>query len=177
MPLNPDTKDWTWVLTKRCPECGFDASDFEQVAPGEVILSQADSWQTVLSGTSCSQRTDPDRWSALEYGCHVRDVFRIFQERVTNMLELDEPLFANWDQDATAIEERYDTQDPATVRQELKDAATTLAATFGRVEGAQWERRGTRSDGRHFTVRTLSLYLLHDPFHHLWDVTPSRTHS
>ena len=24
-----DTKDWTWVLEQRCPECGFDAADFE----------------------------------------------------------------------------------------------------------------------------------------------------
>jgi hypothetical protein len=21
----PDTKDWTWVLERRCPECGFEA--------------------------------------------------------------------------------------------------------------------------------------------------------
>ena len=26
MTIQPDTKDWTWVLDKRCPECGFDAS-------------------------------------------------------------------------------------------------------------------------------------------------------
>ncbi len=24
----PDTKDWTWVLERACPECGFDATDF-----------------------------------------------------------------------------------------------------------------------------------------------------
>ena len=22
MPVVPDTKDWTWVLQRRCPECG-----------------------------------------------------------------------------------------------------------------------------------------------------------
>ena len=22
MPIEPDTKDWTWVLHERCPECG-----------------------------------------------------------------------------------------------------------------------------------------------------------
>jgi len=25
-PITPDTKDWTWVLDKPCPECGYDAS-------------------------------------------------------------------------------------------------------------------------------------------------------
>ncbi|HEY5013683.1 MAG TPA: DinB family protein, partial [Acidimicrobiia bacterium] len=31
--ITPDTKDWTWVLERPCPECGFDASAFarEQV--------------------------------------------------------------------------------------------------------------------------------------------------
>ena len=23
MPIEPDTKDWTWVLDRRCEECGF----------------------------------------------------------------------------------------------------------------------------------------------------------
>ena len=24
MTIIPDTKDWTWVLQRSCPECGFD---------------------------------------------------------------------------------------------------------------------------------------------------------
>jgi len=24
--IEPDTKDWTWVLERPCPECGFDAT-------------------------------------------------------------------------------------------------------------------------------------------------------
>lgn len=28
MAIVPDTKDWTWVLERACPECGFDASSF-----------------------------------------------------------------------------------------------------------------------------------------------------
>ena len=174
MSLTPDTKDWTWVLDVRCPECGFDVHDFEATPPSEVITSQAATWQSVLSDPNCTRRTHPDRWSGLEYGCHVRDVYRIFHKRVTSMIEEDAPIFANWDQDATALAEHYDTQDPATVGRELQQAAETLAATFTRVESSQWERTGTRSDGKHFTVRSLSLYLLHDPFHHLYDVTSTR---
>jgi len=26
MSIEPDTKDWTWVLERPCPECGFDAT-------------------------------------------------------------------------------------------------------------------------------------------------------
>ena len=59
---------------------------------------------------------DPTVWSALEYGCHIRDVHRIFNDRVRLMLTEDEPRFANWDQDATAIEDDYGSQDPVSRR-------------------------------------------------------------
>ena len=42
-----------------------------------------------------------------EYGCHVRDTCRIFRERLDLMLTQDDPVFANWDQDVTAVQARY----------------------------------------------------------------------
>jgi len=50
-------------------------------------------------------------WSTQEYGCHVRDVHRIFAERVRLMLTQDEPRFPNWDQDETAVTDDYASQD------------------------------------------------------------------
>jgi uncharacterized membrane protein YccC len=86
------------------------------------------------------------------------------------MLETDDPTFANWDQDATATSERYDLQDPALVQSELNEAAQTLTATLTKITGDTWSRTGNRSDGSRFTIRTLTLYLIHDPVHHLHDV-------
>ena len=28
MAITPDTKDWTWVLQRPCPECGFNTQGF-----------------------------------------------------------------------------------------------------------------------------------------------------
>jgi hypothetical protein len=109
-------------------------------------------------------------WSPLEYGCHVRDVFRLFDMRLDLMLSLDQPTFDNWDQDATAIVERYDRQDPHTVRRELATSGDMLADRFDAVSGSEWRRVGFRSDGAQFTVESFGRYLLHDPIHHLWDV-------
>jgi hypothetical protein len=39
----------------------------------------------------------------LEYACHVRDVHRIFAERLEAMLGQDTPRFTSWDQDVTAV--------------------------------------------------------------------------
>jgi hypothetical protein len=90
------------------------------------------------------------------------------------MLTQDDPLFANWDQDATAVEQRYGEQDPAVVRDELGEAGETLAANFASVSGDQWTRVGRRSDGANFSVESFARYFIHDPVHHLYDATGRR---
>jgi hypothetical protein len=169
VPITPDTKNWTWVLDRPCPECGFDASAFSRDDVGSMIRDTAASWQHVLARANAARRPNEYIWSPLEYGCHVRDVFRIYDGRLALMLTQDAPTFANWDQDATAIEDAYDAQDPAVVAVELDEAAAFCADRFDGVEGAQWSRPGTRSDGANFTVESFARYMIHDPIHHLFD--------
>jgi hypothetical protein len=173
MAIVPDDKDWTWVLERRCPECGFVSSELprDQIAP--TIRANAGAWLDILAGDRAQLRRRPrdDRWSPLEYSCHVRDVFRVVDERLNLMLTVDDPTYQNWDQDRTAIEDHYEGQDPETVALELSRAAEALAGDFDGVEGSAWERRGTRSDGAAFTVQTIGQYALHDVMHHVYDVT------
>ena len=171
MPITPDTKNWTWVLERPCKECGYDARQYEDTDLAPAILGNAAPWAAVLRRPTVRDRPDDSTWSPLEYGAHVRDVFRIFGTRLNLMLTEDDPLFDNWDQDATAIADRYDLQDPAVVSVELEDAASALAETFTAVEGETWQRRGHRTDGASFTVSSIGHYMLHDVVHHVWDVT------
>ena len=90
--------------------------------------------------------------------------------RIELMLAVDGTSFQNWDQDAAAIEDRYWSQDPATVADEIATAAELAAATLDVVSGDAWQRRGVRSNGSQFTVATLAVYFLHDVEHHLHDV-------
>jgi DinB superfamily len=170
----PDDKDWTWVLERPCPECGFEARACSVDTVPALIRDNAERWQEVLdsAGPASAVRTRPDRWSTLEYAAHVRDVFRLYHERLRLMLDTDDPLFANWDQDATAIADRYAEQDPVVVAGELTAAAAVLAETFADVRGDRWDRPGRRSDGASFTIETFARYMIHDPVHHLWDVSP-----
>ena len=170
MTIEPDTKDWTWVLRERCPECGFDPSAVDGRDVPSLLRANAAAWPTVLARVDAAERSRPDRWSALEYACHVRDVFRLFRERLDLMLTVADAHFTNWDQDVTAVERRYDQQDPAVVSSELVQAGEALAGGFAAVAADQWSRTGVRSDGAHFTVDTFARYLVHDPIHHLWDV-------
>lgn len=174
MPIVPDTKDWTWVLERPCAECGFDASTFPPEQVAQLIRDNARVWRELLAATEPARlvrRPSDDRWSVLEYACHVRDVFRLFHGRLALMLDEDGPTFPNWDQDVSAVEDDYNGQDPTTVAADLTTAATALAARFDAVQGDAWQRTGLRSDGAHFTVDTFSRYLVHDPVHHIHDVT------
>jgi hypothetical protein len=170
MAITPDTKDWTWVLTRPCPECGFDAGSVAFDDIPRLIRENGARWAPVLDRADAAVRPDDHTWSALEYGAHVRDVFRIFTVRLGLMLAEDNPLFPNWDQDQTAIDERYSEQDPAGVADELGEAAASVADAFASVRPEDLQRAGRRSDGAEFTVVTLGQYLVHDPVHHLHDV-------
>jgi hypothetical protein len=175
MTITPDTKDWTWVLQRPCPECGFNTQGFPVEAVPGMIMANAAAWQAALDGAADARtRPEPGKWSPLEYACHVRDVFRLYDQRLELMLGQDDPLFPNWDQDETAVADRYGEQDPAEVAAALRRAAFAIAGRFEGVTGEQWRRTGRRSDGARFTVETFARYFVHDPVHHLYDVTGKR---
>ena len=171
----PDDKDWTWVLERPCPECGFAASSIAPADVARLVRESTDRWVAVLDTPveHLRARPDPSRWTTLEYAAHVRDVFRLYRTRLALMVDVDDPLFANWDQDVTAREECYNEQDPAIVAVELHEAGVALADAFDAIEGDQWQRPGRRSDGVSFTIATFAQYMIHDPLHHLWDVDAS----
>lgn len=170
-PIEPDTKDWTWTLRETCPDCGFTASAVDGPSIPGRVPGLTDPWQEVLARPDARERPSPSTWSPLEYACHVRDVCRTFTERVDLMLRKEAPEFPNWDQDAAAVTARYHEQDPGAVAQELREAAADARDAFATVEGEQWRRTGTRSDGSVFTVESLGQYFLHDLAHHLVDVS------
>jgi hypothetical protein len=171
VPIAPDTKDWTWVLQRPCPQCGFEASQVRFAEIPSLVVANARAWTGVLAAASVRERPDSSTWSPLEYACHVRDVHRVFTERLTLMLEQDGPQFADWDQDGAAVAGRYGEQEPQRVLAELLEAAETSARAFGAVPPPSLDRPGARSNGSQFTVETLARYYVHDPVHHRWDVT------
>lgn len=156
------------MLQRPCPECGFDAAAVTDVAA--VVQQHTAVWDVVLARPEARERPEPTTWSPLEYGCHVRDVLRLYDQRLVLMLEQDDSLYPNWDQDATAVAERYDLQDPVVVAGEVRQAAAAIATRFAGLTPEQWTRPGRRSDGARFTVDTFARYFLHDLAHHRVDV-------
>ena len=171
-PVTPDEKDWTWTLTRRCEECGLAAGETDPVTVRDRAQVAAAEWLQILREHPAVEfRPAPGVWSPLEYACHVRDVFRVFDGRLEQMVEQDDPRFDNWDQDETAVLQRYDQADAEVVAEELAAAAAAFLARVDSLRPADRGRPGRRSDGAEFVVDTLLQYFLHDVVHHLWDVT------
>ncbi|MCQ9164091.1 MULTISPECIES: DinB family protein [unclassified Arthrobacter] len=170
MPIIPDDKDWTWVLSRPCPECGFNAASVTPATAATTIPALLPRWQQALRRAGVDVRPDDSTWSVLEYAAHVRDVFDVFTGRLELMLANDDPTFPNWDQDRAALDGNYASLDPDDVARELVQNGEDAAAAFAAVAPGQWNRRGLRSNGSEFTVLTLSGYFMHDLIHHLHDV-------
>ncbi|GAB3795402.1 DinB family protein [Humibacter antri] len=170
MPIIPETKSWTWVLERRCPECGLDAGTVPFRDIPRLTRENAARWMPVLERVDVRVRPDENTWSPLEYAAHVRDVYGVMARRLHLLLTEDDPTFENWDQDATAVAEAYGGQDPVVVAAELREAADEIADAWEAVPDAALDRSGRRSDGSVFTVESLARYFIHDPVHHLWDV-------
>lgn len=177
MSIEPDTKDWTWVVATRCDECGLESATFSPADYGRLLREAADRWVTFLAAATESGselapalRTRPDdrTWAPLEYACHVRDVVRKYDHRLQLMTDTDDPHYPNWDQDETAVVDRYLEQDPAAVAAAIAAESAALADRFDAV--TDWTRTGNRSDGARFTIESFGRYFLHDVIHHLYDV-------
>ena len=174
-PLPPDDKDWTWVLDRVCAECGFDAAAPARADLAPLAVEVGERWIATWGRAQApGRRPAPLVWSPLEYTCHVRDVLDLAVYRTTLMRDEVDPLFANWDQDETAVQTDYAATDPASVGPELAASVHGYTALLETVGADEWDRAGRRSNGSVFTVESFTRYVLHDVVHHLTDVTGER---
>ncbi len=170
MEIEPDSKDWTWVLEEPCVECGFDASQIDPRSVAAAVRASIPAWIAVLNRPDARRRPDETTWSPAEYACHVRDVFDVFGARLDQMLTQDDPTFPDWDQDETARLDDYAAQLPARIGPTLRVRGLHMAQRIEGIPGDAWRRTGRRSNGSVFTVESLLLYFWHDVAHHLADI-------
>lgn len=168
-----DDKDWTWVLDRTCAECGYDAHALDRDQLAGRMRAVGGAWRELLGrGPAVSRLRDGDdrTWTPLQYGCHVRDVFELFEERTRSMLKKRKPpTFKDWNQETAAEHGDYAGQDPGKVAYTLASNAGKYADVLDRVDADEWAKEGSRSDGARFSVESLARYALHDIEHHLWD--------
>ncbi|HVC68987.1 MAG TPA: DinB family protein [Acidimicrobiales bacterium] len=158
-----------------CAECGCAYGTLGRAEIAPELRALAGRYRQVLQSTGSERlRAHPRAgvWSALEYGCHVRDVLAVQRERVLLALVGDEPSFAPMRRDERVLEERYNAQDPTVVAGELQARADALADAFEALDDEGWSRTGLY----HWpttavrTVEWIGLHTVHECVHHLTDI-------
>jgi len=138
MTIEPDTKDWTWVLDEPCAECGFVASDVLASDVARRVRATVPLFRESLASPTAAERPSPTSWSPLEYACHVRDVHRLYTFRLGLMLEHEDPEFPNWDQ-CSGHNHAYP-----------PEQAIDLEATYpGWYKAVRWQRWFSRAQDKH----------------------------
>jgi len=79
-------------------------------------------------------------WSALEYACHMRDVFLVLRDRLYIALVEDKPVFPPMYRDQRVTLAHYNAQDPEEVAGQLATAARLIAQAFDALDAAQLQR-------------------------------------
>ena len=168
--ITPDDKDWTWVLSRPCADCGFDPAAHPRAGLAATLRSFGPTFAALVEHPNAGTRPLREQWSAIEYTCHVADALELGVHRIGRMLDEDDPRFANWNQDVTAVEKRYAEQEAGPAAAWVTAAADEISGLLASVDGEAWARPGRRSDGSAFTIETFARYLVHDPLHHVWDI-------
>ncbi|HYZ98182.1 MAG TPA: DinB family protein [Acidimicrobiales bacterium] len=162
---------------ERCEECGFDPGELRPRDLPVAIRSFGRRYRTPLfRGLSGEDLDDVVRrspgegvWSALEYGAHVRDIFRIFDDRVRCALADAEPAeeTVDWEARVAAASPKLERE---AVAADLDDAADTLATTLSELTGDEWRLPTITGRGRPASVTELATIAVHEGSHHLLDV-------
>ena len=161
----------------RCDECGFDPDGCTPSEAVDALRSFGRRYRAPLTRFLAGEdadvvlrsRPEEKTWSALEYACHARDAFALYDERIRRALVEDAPAFKRANPDAVVADLRYNESDPGLVTRELEANAERLALTIEAVPDDAWDRIVYR-DGEPLTVAWMSQHVVHEGVHHLLDI-------
>jgi S-DNA-T family DNA segregation ATPase FtsK/SpoIIIE len=161
-------------LMTTCPECGFTYGDAPRHELGALLRVSAGAYAPRLAPDPAMvrRRRSPEEWSPLEYSCHTRDVMLMQRDRVYVALVEDEPSFKPMYRNERVAFDRYDTQTPDIVADQLVMAADLLSGAFDGLADEQWARPliyGFPDPARR-DVEWVAHHSLHELVHHLVDV-------
>ena len=163
-----------------CPECGFDYGLLGRDRLGDELVSGGREVARALTegaADALRRRDVPERWSALEYACHVRDVLSVQHARTLAALVSTTPVFASMRREELVSERRYAESDPVVVAAEVLDAAAALAAVWADLRSDQWVREGIYNfpQVQARSIDWIARHTVHEVIHHLRDIEGSRT--
>ena len=174
---------WQWARaqTEPCPQCGENAAAIDRKQLGSALLSAAEDWRSFLAEadeTYLRTIPAPGVFSPIQYGAHVRDIQRVYGDRIILMLEEENPVFPQFNPDEKAWS-AFNEIEAEVLAEQIREQAQRLADILADLGPDDWSRTMVRdggSDGVYsFTVAGLASYAVHESRHHLRDANGTLT--
>jgi hypothetical protein len=168
---------WQWARaqTDECPQCGLHPGAMDHAVLGGQLVELAGDWRAFLvaaDDTYLRTNPAPGVFSPMQYGAHVRDIQRVYGDRIQLMLREGSPVFPQFNPDEDAWS-GYNRLDRGALADDIDAQARRLRRILEGLRPEDWSRTMTRdggSDGVYeFTVAGLASYAVHESHHHLLD--------
>jgi len=119
-----------------------------------------------LDDTVLRRKPATDKWSALEVVCHLRDVERLWADRIVKAAFSDKPAFYVLDFEALVSKNSYNTQDlGASIKEFARLRADTLCLLRALPAG-QWKRVGVHPKRGEISIERIAEIIIgHDKGH------------
>lgn len=115
-------------------------------------------------------RPSDEVWSALEYVCHLRDVYAVYTIRLYRTRVEDVPILEPMLNDLRVARLRYNQRELRPVVAELADNVAGLLDEAARNTAQTWERVARRLPDEERTARWLVRQAAHEGLHHVRDI-------
>lgn len=170
---------WQWhrIQMDPCPQCGDHPASLPPASLGPLALERAAAWLDFLSSADDdSLRASPEFgvFSPIQYGAHVRDIIRVYTDRIVLGLEQDAPTVPIFNP-PQEVWERYNELDARELGADIVAQAQRLADLASAMEPDNWRRIVVNDRGVYgvysFTLAGLACNAVHETHHHLLDAT------
>jgi hypothetical protein len=167
--------DWTRIQRDPCPQCGQQPAAFAPSSLGALAVEEALAWrQFLLEADDAYLRAipEPGVFSPMQYGAHVRDILRVYTDRMVLGIEQDNPTVPIFNPPQEVFEgyNRLDTEELAA---DLGTQAERLAEVIKSTDSSAWSRIVINDRGQYgvytFTIAGLACNAVHETHHHLLD--------
>ena len=139
------------------------AAAFEALAEGPRKLTAL---TRKLADPVLRRKAAPDKWSALEVACHLRDVERLWADRLIKAAFSEGAVFYTLDVDALARKNSYNTQDLPLVLKEFARLREDNLRLLRALPGPHWKLSGRHPKRGEFSIeRIVETLIGHDRGH------------
>ena len=172
---------WQWhrIQAEACPQCGDCPAALPADSLGALAVERAAAWREFLDEADDAylrRIPEPGVFSPLQYAAHVRDILRVYTDRMVLGLEVDAPTVPIF-QPPQEVWEEYNRSDVNELASDLEAQAKRLEDTGASIAQSSWARIVVNDRGVYgvytFTLAGLACNAVHEAHHHLLDAKGS----